>query len=135
FIVDNLDYLARAGQVSDRIARITKTLSLRPTLVMKKGKMTLGRVFFGSRHRAWRKYIKSTLSVMSHIDTHMLFITYTSMKRSDLEWIKEQVEKIIHFENIYFQKAAPSVSVNSGPGTFGLLFREKKLDQFSESSS
>nr|MCR5432617.1 DegV family EDD domain-containing protein [Lachnospiraceae bacterium] len=47
FIVDNLDYLARAGQVSDRIARITKTLSLRPTLVMKKGKMTLGRVFFG----------------------------------------------------------------------------------------
>ncbi|MBO4498464.1 MAG: DegV family EDD domain-containing protein [Lachnospiraceae bacterium] len=122
FIVDNLDYLSRAGQVSPRIARLTKTLSLRPTLVMKKGRMTVGRVFFGSRQKAWKKYIKHALAVKSHIDTHMLFITYTSLNREELEYIKEEVEKIIHFENVYFQKAAPSVSVNSGPNTFGLLY-------------
>lgn len=122
FIVDNLDYLARAGQVSPRIARITKTLSLRPTLVMKKGRMTVGRVFFGSRTKAWKHYIKRSLGVKSHIDTHMLFITYTSLGRDELEFIRDEVEKIIHFENVYFQKASPSVSVNSGPNTFGLLY-------------
>ena len=89
---------------------------------MKKGRMTVGRVFFGSRQKAWKKYIKHALAVKSHIDTHMLFITYTSLNREELEYIKEEVEKIIHFENVYFQKAAPSVSVNSGPNTFGLLY-------------
>ena len=84
--------------------------------------MTVGRVFFGSRTKAWKHYIKRSLGVKSHIDTHMLFITYTSLGRDELEFIRDEVEKIIHFENVYFQKAAPSVSVNSGPNTFGLLY-------------
>ncbi len=128
FIVDNLDYLARMGQVSSKIAKAAKTLTIRPTLVMKHGKMTIGRVFFGSRRKAWRKYIKSTLSVKNNIDTHMVFITYSSMTRSDLKWVASEVDRIVHFENVFFQKAAPSVAVNCGPGTFGVLFKLKGDD-------
>ncbi len=125
FIVDNLDYLARMGQVNPKIAGITKTLTLRPTLVMKNGKMTIGKIFFGSRQKAWRKYIRSALNGARNIDTHMLFITYSSMSHSDLDWVKKEVGYLVHFENIYCQKASPSVSVNCGPGTFGLLFKTK----------
>lgn len=129
FIVENLDYLARMGQVSTRVAGITKTLTMRPTLVMKRGKMTLGRVFFGSRRKSWKKYIKNALSGKSSIDTHMLFVTYSSLSRSNLNWVKEEIEKIVHFENIFFVKAAPSVAVNCGPGTFGLLFKNKGYEE------
>ncbi|MBO4216517.1 MAG: DegV family EDD domain-containing protein, partial [Clostridia bacterium] len=59
FIVDNLDYLARAGQVNSRIAKITKSLALRPILVVKNGKMTVGEVCIGSRRHSWKKYIAS----------------------------------------------------------------------------
>jgi hypothetical protein len=29
------------------------------------------------------------------------------------------------FEEIYFEQACASIAVNCGPGTFGLLFKEK----------
>ena len=40
-------------------------------------------------------------------------------------WIREQIEKHMHFDEIYFKQASPAIAVNSGPGTFGLLYMEK----------
>lgn len=122
FIVDNLDYLARSGQVGYRIAAICKAIMFRPVIKMKGGKMTLSGFYFGSRKRAWIKYITSTLSSVSDIDTENLFITYVGLTKSDLDFIKDAVSKKIEFKNVYCQKASPSIAVNSGPGTFGLLF-------------
>ena len=51
-------------------------------------------------------------------------------KTIDLEQVKQMAESILHFDEIYCQKASPAVAVNCGPGTFGLLFRslEKRLE-------
>lgn len=42
------------------------------------------------------------------------------MKRSEGE-----IEQHMHFDEIYFKQASPAISVNCGPGTFGLLYMEK----------
>ncbi len=125
FIVDNLDYLARSGQVSPRIAAICKAVMFHPVIEMKDGKMKVSQIFFGSRARSWTRYIASCLSNVSDIDTTQLFITYVGLSKKDLDFIRGIVEKRLHFDNVYFQKAAPAIAVNSGPGTFGLLFSKK----------
>ncbi len=128
FIVDNLDYLCRAGQVGSRIAQLVKSLSLHPVLVLKNGKMSVGKVYLGSRRRAWKKYIEAALCTPTNIDPRILFITYSGVSRQEREWILKQVEKSeVQFQKICFQKASAAIAVNCGPSAFGLLFRKKEL--------
>ena len=43
FIVDNLDFLARAGQIGHKIADITKALMIRPVLILKTERYLMSR--------------------------------------------------------------------------------------------
>ncbi len=125
FIVDNLDFLARAGQVGKGTANVVKSIMGRPVLVLRKGKMGVGVMHFGSREKAWKAYINSALSTPSRIDEKILFVTYVGLSKRDTDWIKEQIEKRMSFDEIYFKQASPAISVNCGPGTFGLLYKVK----------
>ena len=125
FIVDNLDYLARAKQVPARMANLVKSLMGRPVLVLKRGKMKLGKIYFGSSKNAWKNYINACLSAGSKIDTEILFVTYVGLSKKDMDWIKDYIEKKMSFDQIIFKQACASIAVNCGPGTFGLLFKEK----------
>ena len=126
FVVDSLDFLARAEQVSPKVAGVTRSLMARPVLVLRHGKMGVGRVYFGSREFAWKRYIASVLRHPVSIDRRILFVTYVGISKREMEWIREQVEKRLTFDRIYFQKASPAIAVNSGDGTFGLLVRESE---------
>ncbi|MBR6101761.1 MAG: DegV family EDD domain-containing protein [Ruminococcus sp.] len=128
FVVDNLDFLARCGQVSHRIASITKSLMARPVLVLKRGKMGVGRVYFGNRKKAWRKYIESVLRRESSIDKRILFVTYVGLTKRDMDWIRAEIEKRAEFDAIYFTQASPVIAVNCGAGTFGLLIRDSAYE-------
>ena len=125
FIVDNLDFLSRAKQVGKRFANLINSLMGRPVLVLRRGKMGLGMLYFGSRKKAWKKYINMSLASDGPVDTRMLFVTYVGISNRDLDWIREQIAKKMTFDQVYFQQASPAISVNCGPGTFGLLWREK----------
>ncbi len=125
FIVDNLDFLARAGQVGNGTANLVKSLMVRPVLVLRKGKMGVGMTYFGSRETAWKAYINSIMSRRANIDSRILFVTYVGITKRDTDWIREQIEKYMHFDEICFRQASPAIAVNSGPGTFGLLYIEK----------
>ncbi|MBR5090932.1 MAG: DegV family EDD domain-containing protein [Ruminiclostridium sp.] len=125
FIVDNLDFLARAEQVSDRLANITKSVMARPVLMLKKGKMGVRKIYFGARENAWKNYIRSVLNNPSGVDNRILFVTYVGLTQREKEWIREQIVSIADFDEIYFQKASPVIAVNCGVGTFGLLICDK----------
>ena len=122
FIVDNMDHLAKEKQVSEKTAQIAKSFMIRPVLRLRKGKMVVGRICFGSRETAWRKYIAYALTNPSKIDKTLLFVTYVGISGSDLEMIKAEIESRCSFDKIIFQKASPAIAVNCGPGTFGLLY-------------
>ena len=128
FIVDSLDYLARSDQVSAKVARVTKSLMVKPVLELKHGKMGVGRAYVGSRERAWRRYIRSVLRHPSRIDRSILFVTYVGISQREMEWIREQVQSCMEFDRIYFQKASPVIAVNCGNGTFGLLIKRAETE-------
>jgi hypothetical protein len=120
------DYLARAGQIPKGVAGLAKAFMIHPEIVMKKGKMGLGRFYIGSRESVWKKYIKTCLRAIKHADKRILFVTYVGLTIKEQAWIRDMVEKHVKLERIIFQKASPAIAVNSGPGTFGLLFMDKE---------
>jgi DegV family protein with EDD domain len=122
FIVDSLDFLARQGHVSEAGRNLADAFMAHPVLVLRKGKMSISRFYFGSREHAWRRYITSAFRVPGVVDRRFLFITYAGMSTKELEKVKEMVTAKIKFDEIYIQKASPAIAASCGPGTFGLLF-------------
>ena len=122
FIVDSLDFLARQGHVSEGGRRLADAFMAHPVLILKKGKMSISRFYFGSNEQAWKKYITSAFRVTGVVNRRILFITYVGMTLKELEHIRDMVKAKIDFDEIYIQKASPAIAANCGPGTFGLLF-------------
>lgn len=123
FVVDNMDFLARAGQIPVGMAKLIKAFSLHPMLSMRNGNLGVGGVYMGSRERAWKKYIRRSLLLPDKIDRDMLFVTYVGITKKEMEFIEEEIRKYADFKTICFQKASPAIAVNCGPGTFGLLYQ------------
>ncbi len=125
FIVDTLDFLARSGQVGTRTAALFRAFMIHPVINMRGGRMSTRQFYFGTRAHAWRRYINSCLSNESVIDRSELYITYVGLTKKEIDFITQTVESRVHFENVYIQKASPTIAVNCGPGTFGLLYKKK----------
>ncbi len=125
FIVDSLDFLARSDQISSKIATLMKAFMARPTLVMKKGRMGVGRIYFGTKAGSWKRYIDSCLSNWPDIDLRVLIITYSGITKRDLDNIMNYIEKKVHFDTVYYLQTSPVIAVNCGPGAFGLFYIDK----------
>ena len=126
FIVDDTEYLLRAGRISPRINTICRVFMVHPVLVLKNSKMTVGAVMIGTQKTVWKKYIASVLQNAGRIDKRLLFITYAGLSYEDLQEIENIVKKKIPFEKVIYQKASPAISINCGVGAFGLLFKLQK---------
>lgn len=126
FIVSSTEYLARSGRISSGINAFCHAFMIRPVIVLKNSRMKVGALTAGTRSFAWKKYISATLNTSHEIDKGTLFITYAGLTLDELKEIKKQVRLKADFEHIICQKASPAISVNCGPGTFGLLFMTKE---------
>ncbi len=123
FIVDDTEYLLRAGRISPRINTICKAFMVHPVLVLKNSKMMVGAIMIGTKKTVWRKYIESVLSNAGRIDKKLLFITHAGLSNEELQEIEKTVRKKVNFDQIIYQKASPAISINCGMGAFGLLFK------------
>lgn len=123
FIVDDTEYLLRAGRISPRINTICKAFMVHPVLVLKNSKMMVGAIMIGTKKTVWRKYIESVLGNAGRIDKKLLFITHAGLSNEELQEIEKTVRKKVNFDQIIYQKASPAISINCGMGAFGLLFK------------
>ena len=126
FVVSSLKFLAMAGQVDNKIYVMSSAIMMRPVLRMKNGKISVGRIFFGTQEDSWKNYIDSELRFSQNIDKSLLFVTYVGMRQKDLDMIRDEINKKVQFERIIFQQASPVIALNCGPGTFGLLYKKNK---------
>ncbi|MCR5119880.1 MAG: DegV family EDD domain-containing protein [Lachnospiraceae bacterium] len=125
FIVDNAAYLNRGGRLSDRIYRLSNAFMMHPVIVLKNSRMSVGGILIGSSEKVRHAYIRKALKNKESIERSVLFITYAGLKKSEAEAIRDEVLTIVKFEKVYLQKASPAISINCGPGTFGLLFMRR----------
>ncbi len=125
FVVSVTDYLHRRGFIPKRVHEILKTLYVRPVLRIKKDKFGVGNLLMGDRRKCYAKYINTELSRRSNPDRDILFVTYVDLTEDELLWIEERIRRKMDFEHIVFQKASAAISLNCGPGVFGLLYLDK----------
>lgn len=125
FIVDDTEYLLRAGRISPWINTICKAFMVHPMLELKNSKMVVGAIKIGTKKMAWKKYIESALKNEGRIDKELLFLTHAGLSYGELQEIEAAVREKITFEKIIYQKASPAISINCGTGAFGLLFMYK----------
>lgn len=122
FIVDNLDNLSKASQVSNSLSIFTRSLMVRPVLRVRSGKISLGGILFGSRETAWDRYIRDELRNMGEADKKELFVYHAGIPKRELDLIRNKIERRIDFDRIYFHQVSPVIAANSGSGTLGLLY-------------
>ncbi|MCR5676113.1 MAG: DegV family EDD domain-containing protein [Lachnospiraceae bacterium] len=125
FIIRTTEYLFRGGRLSFGVNKLCDALMLHPIISTSECRIQTRGIIAGNYERVKKKYIRSVLKDPDTIDTSVLFITYVGMRMSELRKVRETVEDIITFDRVYVTKAAPSIAINCGPGTFGLIFARK----------
>ncbi len=125
FIVDEPSYLVRAGQLKEWASNFAHAFMLRPVFSLIRGKIKVVGGHLGTRESAWEKYVRSAFRVMGSIDKKLLLVVYVGLSTKELKKLEEMIRSRMDFEEIRFHKGSASIAVNSGPGSFGLLFFTK----------
>ncbi len=121
FMADSADYLYHNGRVSKFVKAICGVLNIHPVLAMKNGILGLKAIQIGNYEKSALRYVRKELKT-PNIKTDRLFITHAGCTASDIKMIKNEVSRIMKFDSVIVTKASATVSGNSGPRTFGLLY-------------
>lgn len=122
FIINRLDYLAKGGRCSSLVAMGANVLQLRPVILVKEGKMEVGKKFRGSYNDCMAKYIKSKLQGRNDIRLKRIFITHTTCPDDTLALAEQTVRECQKFGEILETKASCTISTHCGESTLGVLF-------------
>ena len=125
FVTGSLSYLVKAGQMKPIYGRFLNSLMAHPVIALRKGKMKLSGIYFGTREYAQDAYIRKEVRRMKTADKGILFITYAGMEQDEISRIGRLVSGSVRFDHIYLVQASPAISANCGPNTFGLMYEEK----------
>lgn len=126
FMADNADYLYRNDKVSKTVQKICSFFRIHPVLGAKDGYLKLKSFQLGNYERSAVRYVRSELRKSKKIKTNRLFITHAGCSTNDIKIVKKEVQRIMDFDEIIVTKASATVSSNSGPRTFGLLYIMEK---------
>lgn len=122
FMADNADYLYINGKVGKNVQFICSKFNIHPVLMMKDGKLVLKTVQIGKYEKSAIRYVRNELKKYDEIKRDLIFVTHAGCKLSDIRLVKREISRIAKFDAVEVTKASATVSGNSGPRTFGLLF-------------
>ena len=125
FVVAETKFMVRGGYMTEGVHKIMATLNMRPLLQIKNSIFGMGWMFMGEKMQCYHRYIKKILSRRADPDLEILLIAYVGMTEEELSWVAKEVRERFPFKHIFFQKASAAIAVNSGIGTFGLLYMDK----------
>ena len=84
--------------------------------------MIVAKKYRGQLGSVLLKYAKDQEEALLAADKNCVFITHSGCSDDIVEPVKEYLESLSHFENIYVTRAGGVVSSHCGPGTLGVLY-------------
>lgn len=124
FVVDTLTFLARGGRCTAVTALMANALKLHPEIVVKDGKMGVGRKVRGKPSVAVMAYVDGLIPALQKADTRRVFITHSGSDRETLDAVRERLVALGRFDEILETQAGGVISSHCGPNTLGVLFYE-----------
>lgn len=125
FVVDTLIYLYRGGRCSGLAAMAGGALKLHPRIAVEDGKMLPGKKYRGNMQKTVMTYVKDMEEDLKQARADRVFITHSGCEESIVREVKEYLEELHIFKEIFVTRAGGVISSHCGPGTLGVLFLAK----------
>jgi len=125
FVVEKLNYLHKGGRCSALTLLGANVLNIKPQIIVKDGRMVVGKKYIGNMKKVVGKYCDDLLEVYPNADLENVFITHSSPMPEVQEMLKEKLKEK-GFQNIYDTLAGGTISSHCGPNCIGVLFVDKK---------
>lgn len=122
FVVERLDYLHKGGRCSAVALLGANILKIRPSIIVKDGKMGVHKKYRGKMENVVADYVKDTLEEFNNYDPTMCFITYTSATPEMVAAVRATLGEHATFKNIYETTAGSTITSHCGEHTLGILY-------------
>lgn len=127
FVIDTLTYLHKGGRCSAVAVMASSLLKIRPSIIVKDGKMVVGQKYRGKLEAVLKRYVQDKLSNSADIDTRRIFVVHTMTDENLhlVEMVKNLVAETMQFDEIIEATAGCSIANHCGPNTLGIMFYRK----------
>ncbi len=127
FIIDKLDYLRAGGRCSTLAMLGANLLKLKPCIEVNNadGSMTVGKKYRGKLETVLVQYVHEQLERYERIRNDKIFITHAGIGDQYVEIVKNELDKLHYFTEIFIERAGCTISSHCGPGCIGVLFLTK----------
>ena len=122
FIIDSLEFLYKGGRCSALAAFGANMLSLKPCIVVKDGKMGVGKKYRGKFSAVLPKYVDDRLGDASDIIHDHIFVTHAGCEQSVIDACVTEVRAVAPDAAIHVTRAGCTISSHCGRNTLGVLF-------------
>lgn len=128
FVIDDLEFLYKGGRCSALAMLGANVLQLKPCIMVREGKMGVGKKYRGKFDTVLKTYIKDMVGDASDIDKKRIFVTHAGCDESIVNACLEQVKTMGVFDEVLLTRAGCTISSHCGRNTLGVLFiRNNKI--------
>ena len=122
FIIDSLEFLHKGGRCSALAAFGANMLSLKPCIVVKDGKMGVGKKYRGKFGAVLPKYVSERLGDGSDVIKKHIFVTHAGCEPAIIQSCMDGVKAIAPEAEVHITRAGCTISSHCGRNTLGVLF-------------
>lgn len=121
FIVDTMEYLHKGGRCSSVAKLFGTILKIKPLIVVREGKMSVGGKPRGKIEACLDKLVEMVVEDKDNIDLETVFVTHSEADTS-CAYLMEKVKEVLPEANVMESRAGCIISTHCGPGTIGVLY-------------
>ena len=122
FVIDSLEFLHKGGRCSTLAMLGANLMNFKPCIVVRDGKMSVGKKYRGRFDSVLLKYIAERIGDASDIVPDHIFITHAGADEKVVEACVEKLRTLGPWKEIHVTHAGCTVCSHCGPDTLGVLF-------------
>ena len=121
FVVDTMEYLHKGGRCSSVAKLFGTILKIKPLIVVREGKMSVGGKPRGKIEACLDKLVDMINEDRENVDLENVFVTHSEAD-SSCEYLMGKVKEVVPDANLLSSRAGCIISTHCGPGTIGVLY-------------
>lgn len=123
-VLDTVDFIRRGGRLSATVALGIELLKIKPEILLRDGKIVIGRKYRGKLDKALGSFVENQLKNVSHIDKTRVLVANTLRDHELLARLRDTVAKRLPDNETIVVEVGSVISCHAGPNAFGLAFVE-----------
>ena len=125
FVIERMDFLHKGGRCSGVAAFMGTLLNIKPYIVVRDGKMSVGKKIIGKMKVALNALLKQIEADKDRVDLDHILITH-SLADEYRDYLYERLKEIFPNVDIISTVAGCVISSHCGKGTIGILYMVKE---------